>query len=95
MLSAIELGLEPAQASARRRRIGKMKEPGGQELQQYHVGDPMISTGLISAGIVGLPFSVFSMYFSLSLSSSVFFLVLPLVSFSQLTRPFSKGLTSA
>ena len=27
----------------------------------------MISTGLISAGIVGLPFSVFSMYFSLSI----------------------------
>ena len=67
LLSATELGLEPAQASARRRRIGKRKGPGDQELQQYRVGDPMFSTGLISAGIVGSPFSLFSMYFSLSL----------------------------
>ena len=37
----------------------------------------MISTGLISAGIVGLPFSVFSMYFSLSLSFVLGFLSRP------------------
>ena len=42
-----------------------MKEPGDQELPQYHVGDPMVSTGLIAAGIVGSLITVFSVYFYL------------------------------
>ena len=51
------------QLSARRRRIGQRKEPGDQELPQYHVGDPMVSTGLFAAGIVGSLITVFSIYF--------------------------------
>ena len=42
LLSAAELGLGATQVPARRRRIGKRKGPGDQELQRYGVGDPLV-----------------------------------------------------
>ena len=46
--------METMQSTARRRRIGKRKGPGNQELQRCEVGDPMVVTGRMATGFVGI-----------------------------------------